>query len=405
MKDFFFLAIAHLRHHQKRTWLTMIGIFIGVAAVVALVSLGQGLQDSIHQQFSTFGVDKIIITGKSAGFGHPGSTAAGHVTKEDLTLVAKSPGIAQAAGRIVKPVSVEFNNAVRITFVASLPDKAEEYALIREVNSLRAEQGRLLKAGDKRKAMVGYDLAHKGIFSRTIEVGSKLLLAGKEYTVVGIADKLGDPGRDNAIYLMEKELRSLLSIPHEYSALLVQTAQGENPVAVADAIKRAMRRNRHQQEGKEDFDVQTSEEILRQLTTILQIVTAVLGGIAAVSLLVGGIGIMNTMYTAVLERTRDIGVMKAIGATNRDILSLVLIESGLLGMVGGMIGVVLGAALSKGVEMIAASMWGPNLLHASVPWYLMLSALLFSFLIGTVSGALPARQAAQLKPSEALRYE
>ncbi len=122
-------------------------------------------------------------------------------------------------------------------------------------------------------------------------------------------------------------------------------------------------------------------------------------------MLVGGIGIMNTMYTAVLERTREIGIMKAIGARNEDILAIFLIESGLLGMTGGSLGILLGAALSKGVEFAAAQMWGPNLLQASIPWYLIAGALLFSFLAGTISGVLPARQASHMKPSDALQYE
>lgn len=405
MKDFFLLALAHLKHHQKRTWLTMVGIFIGVAAVVALISLGQGLQDSITNQFSTFGVDKIIVTGKSAGFGPPGSTTSGKVTKDDLSLLKKTAGVQRAAGRILKAVAVEFGDEARTTFAASLPEDSEEHALVKEMNSLRASKGRLVKKGDKKKVVVGYNLAHKLVFSRNIEVGDKLSLSGKEYRVIGIADRLGDPGRDNSIYLMENDMRFLLSLPKEYSALLIQTEPGESSQQVVSSVKRALLRDRHQKEGKEDFEAQTSEEILRQLTTILQIVTGVLGGIAAVSLLVGGVGIMNTMYTAVLERTRDIGIMKAIGATNKDILTIFLIESGLLGAAGGLAGAVLGTILSKGVELMGAYIWGPNLLHASIPWYLVLGSLAFSFFVGMISGALPARQAAGLKPSDALRYE
>ncbi len=403
--DYFFLAFAHLRHHPTRAWLTMIGIFIGIAAVVALISLGQGLQDAINSQFSTFGVDKIIVTGKSAGFGPPGQASAGKVTKADIQLLRKSPGIMRTAGRLLKPVSVDFANEVRTTYAVSLPEDDKEFELIKEVNTLRAAEGRMLKKGDKRKAMVGYDLAYKLVFSHNIKLGSKLLLNEHEYGVIGVMDRFGDPARDKAIYLMENDMRNLFDMKNEYSVVVAQLASGENPRAVAEVIKRAMGKDRHQKVGKEDFEIQTSEEILRQLTTILQIVSAVLTGIAAISLLVGGVGIMNTMYTAVLERTREIGIMKAIGARNEDILAIFLVESGMLGMTGGGLGILLGTALSKATEFVAAQMWGPNLLQASIPWYLVLGALLFSFITGTLSGVLPARKAAHMKPSEALQYE
>ena len=132
---------------------------------------------------------------------------------------------------------------------------------------------------------------------------------------------------------------------------------------------------------------------------------AVLVGIAAISLLVGGIGIMNTMYTSVLERTKEIGTMKAVGARNSDILLIFLMESGLLGLVGGAIGIAIGFGLGKGTEYIAGMYLGSGLLRAVFPWYLILGALAFSFIIGSLSGALPAVQASRLKPVDALRYE
>jgi putative ABC transport system permease protein len=131
----------------------------------------------------------------------------------------------------------------------------------------------------------------------------------------------------------------------------------------------------------------------------------VLVGIAAISLIVGGIGIMNTMYTAVIERTKEIGTMKAVGARNSDVLLVFLFESGLLGLVGGAIGIAIGYGLGKSAEYAATMALGTDLLQASFPWYLILGALAFSFVIGTMSGILPALQAAKLKPADALRYE
>jgi len=144
---------------------------------------------------------------------------------------------------------------------------------------------------------------------------------------------------------------------------------------------------------------------LKSFQNIFGVIQAVLVGIAGISLIVGGIGIMNTMYTAVIERTKEIGTMKAVGARNSHILLIFLFESGLLGLVGGAIGIVIGYGLGKGAQYMATIGLGTDLLRAYFPWYLILGALVFSFLIGTLSGILPALQAAKLKPAEALRRE
>jgi putative ABC transport system permease protein len=222
-----------------------------------------------------------------------------------------------------------------------------------------------------------------------------------QFEVVGLLDKIG-AGRDDAIIMNEEDMRDLLDEPDQFSAIVAQAADGEVPAEVADRVSRAIRRDRHQKVGFEDFTVETSEELIGAINTILGVVQAVFVGIALISLLVGGIGIMNTMYTSVLERTRDIGVMKAIGARNGDVMLIFLMESGLLGMSGGVIGVLIGAGLSKMVEFAAQGFIG-NVLQASFPWYLIVGALAFSFGIGVISGVFPARQASKLPPVVALR--
>ena len=164
-----------------------------------------------------------------------------------------------------------------------------------------------------------------------------------------------------------------------------------------------MRRFRNVKKDEEDFDVQTPEQLLGSFGDIVNIVQSVLIGIAAISLLVGGIGIANTMYTAVVERTKEIGIMKSVGAQNKDILLIFIIESGLLGAIGGLIGVVLGFGLSYGVEVISKNFIGTNLIEAYFSYTLFFGALLFSFFIGAIFGVMPARQAALMQPVDALR--
>ena len=403
LKDYVVIAWGSLRKRFLRTSLTMLGIFIGIAAVVALISLGQGMQAAINQQFASVGTDKVIVQGASAGFGPPGQNAAGIVDKDDLRLVRQVSGVRRAAGRLLRSANIELGDETKVLFAASIPEEAEDRDLVIEANNIKVARGRMLKPGDRKKAVVGNHLWTIGHFPKPITVGTKLSVNGVQFEVIGLLDKIG-AGRDEAVMLNEEDMRELLDEPEQFSALFAQVAPGEQPASVADRVLRALRRDRHQKEGFEDVTVSTSEDLIASINTILGVVQAVFIGIALISLLVGGIGIMNTMYTSVLERTRDIGIMKAIGARNADVLWIFLLESGMLGLAGGAIGVVIGIGLSKIVEFAGQGVVG-SVLKASYPWQLVVGALLFSFFVGMISGALPARQASKLPPVDALRAD
>ena len=287
-----------------------------------------------------------------------------------------------------------------------MPDDEEGRELITEVNRYETEAGRLLKKGDNFKAFIGNSVANKGLFNKKIELGSNIKINDAEFEIIGILKKTGNPQQDRVVIIPEDTLREVLKIDKKkVDVIAVKVQKGIDVNVIANDIEKAMRRDRGLELGKEDFEVRTPQQILETLDTILTIVEIVLIGIAAISLLVGGIGIANTMYTAVIERTKEIGIMKAIGAQNKDILLIFVIESGLLGLTGGTIGIALGIGLSKLVEFMAFKFLGTSLIKALFPWYLIVGSLLFSFLIGTISGLLPARQAASLKPVDALRYE
>lgn len=383
----------------------MIGIFIGIAAVIALISLGQGLKAAINEQFSVIGADKIIVTPKSATFGPPGSLAPSIVTKDDLRLLERVNGVELATGRLLEAARLEFNDIVAINFMVSLPEESKEREMISEVNSYKAQEGRMLTKNDRGKIMLGTGFNLKDTFEKQLRPGNKILVNDKEFEIVGMLDTIGDPERDSSILMNEKDMRDLLDMPDKYDMLIAKISNPEDIDLISEEIKRAFRRDRGLKEGKEDIEVQTPQQLLNSFNTILNIVQAVLIGIAGISLLVGGIGIMNTMYTSVVERTREIGILKAIGATKRNIMTLFLIESGLIGLVGGVIGVMIGIALSKGVEFAAYQAFGSALIRAEVNATMIIFALVFSFGVGTISGLMPAKKAAELQPIEALRYE
>ncbi len=397
-------AIKTFKGSKTRSWLTMLGIFIGIAAVVSLISLGQGLQLAITQQFEDMGTDKIIIMPGSgvAGFG---TATATELSEKDVDAVRKVKGVRYVSGWLYKMAKVEHNKKVSYVWIMSIPLDTDSKRLVESIHSVEVAEGRDLKAGDKYKALVGFLLAkEEGRFGKKIGIADTIKIEGQDFKVVGYLDRIGNPEDDTSIFIPIETAREVLDEPTEQSMILAQVQPGSNPPDVAEDIEKALRKSRDLKEGEEDFTVQTAEDLLRSYGSILTIVQLVVIGIAMISLVVGGIGIMNTMYTSVLERTQEIGVMKAIGARNSDITAIFLIESGLLGLAGGVIGVLLGMGFSTLVEMgaVAANV---TILQATFPWYLIAGALAFSFIVGTIFGTLPALQAARLKPVDALRYE
>ena len=362
MKDYFSLAFNNLKRRKLRSWLTMIGIFIGIAAVVALISLGQGLQNAIEEQFEQLGSDKIIIQPK--GMGPPGSAGSSlKLTSKDLKVIENVRGVEYASGYLIKQGQAKYKGESGIGFSTGMT--AKDFERMMEMTGLEVIDGRGLKEGDKFKVVVGYNHIYEDTWEKSLKIGSTIEIEGYDFKVIGVVDKIGNPIDDNLLYVSKDILKEILNIEDEESQIIAKTALGFDPEDVAETIKRKLRQFRGEKEGQETFSVQTSEQLLETFSNIFGVVQAVLVGIAAISLLVGGIGIMNTMYTSVLERTKEIGTMKAIGAKNSDILSIFLIESGLLGLVGGIIGIAIGISLSKGAEYIAATVLGTDFLRAS----------------------------------------
>jgi len=402
MKDYFFLAFNNLKRRKLRSWLTMIGIFIGIAAVVALISLGQGMQDYISEEFEKLGKDKIMIQSKSLG--PPGGTSPSlALTEDDLKVVQNVKGVEWALGMVFKIGQVEFKKEININYVIGMDP--EDVELMSEIQSFEIKDGRWLKPGDKYKVVIGYNHGYDDLWERHVEVGDTMVIEGEEFKVIGIVDKIGNDYDDSQVYAPKEVMRDLLGTENDLGGIMAKTAQGFDPEDVGETIERKLRKYRGEKEEQETFDVQTSEQLLQSFQNIFGVIQAVLVGIAAISLIVGGIGIMNTMYTAVIERTKEIGTMKAVGARNSDVLLVFLFESGLLGLVGGAIGVGIGIGLAKGVEYALSTSGFSSLLQAHLSWGLILGALAFSFVIGTLSGILPAMQASKLRPADALRYE
>jgi putative ABC transport system permease protein len=410
LKDYFKLAWENITHRQVRSWLTIIGIVIGIAAVVALISLGQGVKKVITDEFVKIGTDKIFVF-PAGGFssGPPGSAAGiNPLTEHDIEVIRRSKGVNEVSGVLDKPAKIVFDRNTYFSTVLGIP-LDDSSKLLTEAYNFDYVKGRPLKSGDKYKITIGHDIANNKIFGKNVNVGDRLNIDGQDFEVVGEIGAIGDPGVDQGI-LMPQDTATILfnattPLGKEESEILVKVNPGVDPAVVADNIQKDLRRSRNVKEGEEDFTIQTTSQLISSFNVILNALLGIVIGIALISLFVGGVGIMNTMYTAVLQRTNEIGVMKAIGAKNSDILKIFLIESGMLGLIGGVIGVIIGMGLSAAVAFIGRTFLNTILLEAYFPWYLIVGALLFAFIVGALSGALPAIQASKQNPVEALRYE
>ncbi len=399
--DYFRLAFKTFTSEKKRTALTLIGIFIGIAAVVSLISLGQGLKASIDQQFSLLGTDKVfILPGTSAGF-DPTNTIK--LTSKDLAAVRSTNGVKSVSSMVFKIARVKLSGEVKYTFVMGLDDSDESFESVLESFGVTLVEGRGVQRNHE--LVSSYRISKGDFFKRPVRTGENMYIEDKKFRVVGTVSQVGNPQDDTNIYISIDDAKELFGISDDQLDYIYVTAkEGVAPADLAEKLKKVLRKTHDVKEGDEDFSVLTTEDYMQTFDIVLKVVQIVLIGIAAISLLVGGVNIANTMYTSVLERTNEIGIMKAIGARNSDIFLLFLIESGILGIVGGIAGIAAGIGMSKLVAFAAASA-GWTFIQTLFPWYLTFGALVFSFGVGAIAGTLPARQASKLRPVDALRYE
>jgi len=381
----------------------MVGIFIGIAAVVALISLGQGLQTAITGQMGALDAESLTVQNAGTGFGPPGSTVVEKLTEHDLELVKRVKGVKNAEPILLRMIEMKYNGKVRFEMMRGAPENPEYYEKFYEAQSMEATEGRLLKKGDVGKVLLGNNFAEKTKFDKTVSVGKTINIEGEEFEVVGILKSSGSLLMNDAVITIHNEVKNLLDIGDEIDLIGLTVEDSSMSEETAERIERALRKDRNLKEGEEDFSVQTPSQVLSMVTDILIAVNVVVVGIAMISLIVGGVGIANTMYTSVLERKKEIGTMKAIGAKNSNVLIIFLIESGLLGLIGGILGALIGAGIALGIAASANSFFGSQIIVIEIPFALMISVVTFSFLIGVLSGAVPSYQASKLKPVDALR--
>ncbi|MFB6202919.1 MAG: ABC transporter permease [Candidatus Nanohaloarchaea archaeon] len=400
MLDSFRLVIRNLRYRKKRSWLTIIGTFVGILAIVALISIGQGLESSVRSEFKELGGDKVFISPGGSSLSSRFTASNSKLRSDDLRTVRNTRGVSEATGIISSSKQISYSGETEFLTVLGLPT-GPGAELVRETQGVEILRGRYIRRTDSYNVLVTSQAA-RNAFSEEIYLRSKIEINGSEFRVVGIVEQTGTGGAD--IYMEMEKARKITGKENVYDQIIARTAEGFPPSEVQQNVRESLRQARNLERNEEDFTTRTAADIIDSFQSQLSLIRGFLVGLGTISLLVGGVGIMNTMYTSVAERTREIGVMKAVGATNWQILRIFLIESGIIGLTGGLLGVIGGLGVSYVASEIISSRIGIQMTPGTSP-ELILGSLAFAFLVGTISGFLPARKAAKLEPVEALRYE
>ncbi|MEA2037988.1 MAG: ABC transporter permease [Nanoarchaeota archaeon] len=395
-------SLNNLISRKLRSFLTVLSILIGVMAIFAIVSFGLGIRNYMDVIAEEAGTDKLFI--QSRGVGAPGTDDTFSFSKDEVDFVGKINGVDRISGMYMKVGEIEFHKQKKFFFATGLD--MDEIDFLLEVFTVDIMKGRQLKKGETGKVALGYSYQFPNkLFKKAMKLGDKIELNGEKVEVVGFYEQVGNPQDDSNIYLTSEGFESLYpDSKDKFGWAMIKSDRNVDPEQLADKIEDKLRKYKGEEKGKETFFVQTFADALETFGTIINILNGILFLIALVSVIVASVNIMNTMYTAVLERTQEIGIMKSIGARNSDILLIFIFESGFLGMVGGLMGIIFGFIIAKSGGAVAAAS-GFTILQPSFPWYLTVGCLFFAFLVGAASGILPAIQASKLKPVDSLRYE
>ncbi len=395
-------SIKNVFKRKTRSFLTILSILMGITAIFTLTSFGLGIQNYVNVLAEEAGARLLYIQAQS--FGVPGTDENFFITSDEVDFIRKIKGVEQAVGLYMKVAEIKSKNQVKYNWIVGYD--TDYYNLLFEGFGIDIEKGRQLKEGDLNKVLLGHNYQLPDtIFKKPLAVGDKVELNGNSYEIIGFVSEVGNPGDDSNIYVTERTMESLYpNVKDKFGWVMLNAEKSTSPEDLAEKIEEKLRKYRGQEEGKEDFFVQTFSDVIETFGTIINILTGVLILIAIISLIVAAVNIMNTMYTAVLERTKEIGIMKAIGARNKDIMFIFVFEAGLLGLLGGVLGVIFGYFIASLAGQIAASA-GYSSLYPIFPNSLIFGCIFFAFSVGALSGLFPAIRASKLNPTDALRYE
>jgi len=396
------VAFQSIRANKLRTALTMLGVIIGVAAVIAMVALGTGAQRAVEERINALGANLLtVFPGQSFRMG-VASNVRVSLTTDDADAIRRD-------AKLIAAVVPEMQSSLQVKYVnkninANIVGTTANYA---EVRNYTLTVGRMFSSGDdasrERFAVLGYDVPDMLGGNAAAMMGQTILIRGIPFEIIGVLSRKGSAGSfqnpDEQILIPLQTARYRIFGSDRLRSMTVQVSEGVPIQQGMVDFERILRREHKIRPGADnDFQVRNMQDILATQQQATQVFTALLASIAGVSLLVGGIGIMNIMLVSVTERTREIGVRKALGATRGNILTQFLIEAMVLSFVGGALGILLGSGAAITLSKLAG--WNTYISPTAI-----LVAFAFSAAVGLFFGILPARRAASLDPIVALRYE
>ncbi|MBU4246371.1 MAG: ABC transporter permease [Nanoarchaeota archaeon] len=409
-------AFNMVRHSKLRSWLTIIGIVIGVAAVIAIVSLGEGMQQSVNSRLTGLGADIITITPgasrggdmfvqRGGGGGSFGGSSSGAQASTKETILGRADVQALRGLPSIALIDTNIRGTVNVSYLGKsgrVSMTGVDQRVWSQITASKISQGRMLDSADQNVVVIGGRLA-SSYFSQPLGINKMISIGGNAFRIVGILD-------DTSTNIYMPIQMAFQVIPDKttdvYDTIVVKVRDQNQLNESITNIETKLMAVRHVSQKTMDFSVSSNQQMQQTMASTMSSMTAFLAAIAAVSLIVGAIGVANTMFTSVLEKTKEIGIMKAIGARNRDILTIFLINAGLIGLIGGILGVALGAVLSSSMASLIGDIpmtRGGAISIVSLNSVIM--ALSVSSGAGIIAGMVPAYQASKLKPVDALRYE
>jgi putative ABC transport system permease protein len=400
------LALNSIRYRSLRSWLAILGIVIGVASIISLISISVGLNSQIQGSLGGLGANVITITagapraerfgfgaGAPPGGGGGGSgSQAAHITFRDADSLRTLQGVSEIDARVQGNARVSYRNKnTSVTVIGTEPAAFPASA------AATISIGRGFGTSDTSSVVLGNAVATQ-TFNDSM-LNKQIKINGQPFRVVGILNASGSSfgGPDRDIFITQRAAKNLFNQTQYASSIVALAAAGSNPDDVAAGLTAELQQLHRVTNTTQDFTVTTASSLQSTISSITGTLGIFLGGIASISLIVGGIGVANAMFTSVLEQTKYIGLLKSLGARNTTVLKLFLFEACLVGMVGGLLGIVLSFAGSAILENFG--------LPSQITPDLILLGMGFSIVIGAVSGLIPARNAASIAPVEALRYE
>jgi len=392
IEEYIKISIRNLLNRKLRTSLTIIGVIIGITAIVSLLTLGTGLREGIQEQFDTLGSNTISILPPQL-FSGPQVDLGTTLNQKDIKAIENVKGVTEIREYLIKTLVVTYKNDQRLLTISGYDPKFEVF---REAK-INVKEGTFLNKNSNYEAIIGLTVA-ENFFDKEVKINSKIEINEKIFKVKGILEPTGSFENDQGIFIPIENLRTITSDNNGISTILVKTNQNADVTKIAGEIQSELEKIRNE----ESFTVLTADQLLQQTNQILTIAQSFLTGIATISLLIAAIGISNSMYTSVTEKTKEIGIMKSIGANSNDILKLFLTEAAIIGLIGGIIGTILGILLALLTQEILAQQ-GFGFIKITIQPLIILTGLTFATVFGIISGYIPSRQASKLKPTEALR--